>query len=79
MKNILQGGNRSQNKYVGRKAFLKAGNQAYLSILVNFQAPGSGSRTAKSMRIRIHNSDNTEESNPRLTLNFRTYDTSPGY
>jgi hypothetical protein len=41
----------------------KAGNQIYLSILINFLTPGSGSqygsvsRTAKSMRIRILNTE----------------------
>ena len=35
--------------------FGKAGNQVYLLVFVNFLAPGSGSRRAKSMRIRIRN------------------------
>jgi hypothetical protein len=41
----------------------KAGNQIYLSILINFHTSGSGSqygsvsRTDKSMRIRIHNTE----------------------
>jgi|LakMenE18May11ns_1017448.scaffolds.fasta_scaffold8643428_1 hypothetical protein len=42
---------------IEKKVFCKAGIQVYLLISVNFLAHAhvSGSRTAKSMRIRIHN------------------------
>jgi hypothetical protein len=43
--------------YEDAKAFLKAGNQFYGLILVNSYAPGSGSRRAKSVRIRIHDTE----------------------
>jgi hypothetical protein len=46
VKNILKEGIRSKNIHAKRqKAFLKAGNQAYLLILVNFHALGSGSES----------------------------------
>ncbi len=44
-----------------QKPFWMTGNQAYLLILVNFQTPGSGSGTAKSVRIQIHNTVKKEQ------------------
>ncbi len=64
MKNILKVGNRSKNIQTKvQKPFGKAGNQVNLKILVNFLVPdpdlhsqyGSGSTTAKWVRILIHN------------------------
>ncbi len=54
--------NRSKN--INTKAFLKDRKQGFCIISVNCHAPGlgSGSQTAKWMRIRIHDTANAEHS-----------------